>query len=147
MSGESPRPLVLIVDDDEDHVMMLEVGLEAQGFAVITAYSCAEARHLLDTRGVDALVADLTLGDGTSLDLLTSLARRPRVAVILSGYDSPEDVARTKAAGYDAHLVKPASFELLARVLREGLEHATSGVRLAKASSDVAVRSSKRSIG
>jgi len=135
MTEAAPRPLVLVVDDDEDHVMMLEVGLDGHGFSVLTAYSCADAKRLLEERAPDALVADLTLGDGTSLDLLGGVVRRPRVAVILSGYDAPEDVARTKAAGYDAHLVKPASFEKLARVLHEGLERTSSGIRLAKTSS------------
>lgn len=113
--------------------MMLELGLESAGFSVITAYSCAEAKHLLASRAVDALIADLTLGDGTSLALLEGLARRPRVAVVLSGFDAPDDVARTKAAGYDAHLVKPASFVAITGILRDGLERASSGVRLAKA--------------
>jgi two-component system response regulator RegA len=146
--GEGPRPLVLVVDDDEDHVTMLELGLAGAGFSVITACSCAEARHLLGAHAVDALIADLTLGDGTSLSLLDGLARRPRVAVVLSGFDAPEDIARTKAAGYDAHIVKPASFSDLARVIRDGLERTSSGVRLAKASprpSDAA--DTKRSTG
>jgi DNA-binding response OmpR family regulator len=148
MEVEAPRPLVLVVDDDEDHVMMLEVGLEAHGFAVITAGSCAEAKRMLDSRGADALVADLTLGDGTSLDLLTTVGQRPRVAVVLSGYDAPEDVARTLAAGYDAHLVKPASFDVLTGILRDGLERASSGVRLAKTSPPASLaHGAKRSAG
>jgi DNA-binding response OmpR family regulator len=147
MSEGERRPLVLVVDDDEDHVTMLEVGLEASGFEVLKAYSCAEARQLLATFGPDAIVADLTLGDGTSLDLLGSVARRPLVSVILSGYDGPDDVARTRAAGYDVHLAKPASFEVLARALREGLERATSGVRLAKTSAPPPDAQAKRTAG
>jgi DNA-binding response OmpR family regulator len=145
--GEAHSPVVLVVDDDEDHVMMLEVGLESAGFSVLTAYSLAEASKLLASRHVDALVADLTLADGTSLDLLAKAPRRPRVAIVLSGFDAPEDVAKTRAAGYDAHLVKPASFGDLTRVLRDGLERSLSGVRLAKAKAPLVNGLVKRSTG
>jgi DNA-binding response OmpR family regulator len=134
--GEAARPLVLVVDDDEDHVTMLEVALESSGYAVVTAFSFAEARSVLASRDVDALVADLTLGDGSSLDLIAeSGARRPRVAVILSGLDAPDDLDQTRRAGYDAHLVKPTSIEQLDAVLTEGLQRRRSGVRLAHAAS------------
>jgi DNA-binding response OmpR family regulator len=145
--GEAYSPVVLVVDDDEDHVMMLELGLESAGFSVLTAYSLAEASKLLASRHVDALVADLTLADGTSLELLKKAPTRPRVAIVLSGFDAPEDVAKTRAAGYDAHLVKPASFADLTRTIRDGLERTMSGVRLAKSRAPLVRGPGKRSTG
>jgi len=127
--GDERRPIVLVVDDDEDHVTMLELALDAAGYAPITASSCASARDVLMTRDVDALVCDLTLGDGTAIDLVESVGGRvPRVAVVLSGFDSPSDIERTRAAGFHAHLVKPASFSDLTDVLEAHLTRGTSGL-------------------
>lgn len=130
-----PRPIVLVVDDDEDHVMMLEVALQAEGYDVLTATSCERAREVLTTQHVDALVADLTLGDGTSVDLLQALDQRPRVSVVLSGFDAAEDQERTRAAGFDEHLVKPTPLDRLLGVLSEGLRRRQSVMRLAKSPS------------
>ena len=140
-----PRPIVLVVDDDEDHVMMLEVALQAEGYDVLTATSCESAREVLTTKHVDALVADLTLGDGTSVDLLQALEHRPRVSVVLSGFDAAEDQERTRAAGFDEHLVKPTPLDRLLSVLSEGLRRRESVMRLAKSLSPEAT--GKRSAG
>jgi CheY-like chemotaxis protein len=49
---------------------------------------------------------------------LHSLPGRERVILVaLSGWGAPEDQARTKAAGFDYHLLKPASMEKLNAVL------------------------------
>jgi len=50
--------LVLVVDDDADHLLMLEALLEAAGYGVVTAASCAEGRAVLMSRRIDALVAN-----------------------------------------------------------------------------------------
>jgi DNA-binding response OmpR family regulator len=123
--------LVLVVDDDCDHLLMLEALLDSAGYTVITATSCAEGRAILKDHEIDALVADFSLGDGTASELLRDLGdRRPRVALVLSGFDASEDVARTLEAGFDAHLVKPTSIDVLRDALAEGLRKSPSGVRL-----------------
>ena len=129
------RPRALVVDDDVDHGFMLEALLESDGFDVLTATSCEQARTLLEGgRVVDVLIADLALGDGTALDLLNGLAtdRRPRVAIVLSGFDSVDDIERTLQAGFDAHLAKPTPLEVLRAAIAEGLRRWPSGIRLAR---------------
>jgi len=134
--------VILVVDDDSDHLLMLEALLESDGYTVITATSCAEGRALLMDRDVDALVADYSLGDGTASELLRGVGdRRPRVALVLSGFDASEDIARTLEAGFDAHLVKPTSIDLLRELLAEGLRKSRSGVRLSAAAVAEAARS------
>ena len=116
------RPTVLVLDDDEDNVAVLEAALVARGFDVRTAASSAEARALLSELTVDALVTDLSLGDGNALDLVLELgARRPKISILVTGYGSPADHARSRAAGFDAHLVKPIAMEQLEAALRRGL--------------------------
>lgn len=136
---------VLVVDDDVDHCLMLEVALESLGYEVTVAHSCRNAVALLRDADLDALVCDLTLGDGTALDILRAAGpRRPRVSVVLSGFDSEEDRERSIAAGFDAHLVKPSSIDDIARILSDGLRRPRSGVRLAKTTLDALAQAEKK---
>jgi DNA-binding response OmpR family regulator len=135
------RSVVLVVDDDRDHLLMLEAVLDAAGYDVTTASSCAEGRAILESRAIDALVSDLSLGDGDALDLIKGLsaAQRPRVALVLSGFDATEDVDRTLQAGFDAHLVKPTAIDQLRDLLAEGLRRQhPSGIRLSASASAAA---------
>jgi CheY-like chemotaxis protein len=115
------NPLVLVVDDDEDHATMLEVALESVGFVVVAAHSVAEARDVLASHPVDALVSDLTLGDGTCYDILKGTKHRPRVAIVLSGSEPPDDLEKMRAKGFARHLVKPTGVGDLSRAIHEGL--------------------------
>ena len=113
---------VLVVDDDEDNALVLQVALERAGFEVTVARSMLDACAALATTAVDVLVTDYSLGDGDAVELITTLgARRPRVAVLVTGYGSPEDRARSRAAGFDTHLLKPVSLDELVRAIRDKL--------------------------
>jgi two-component system CheB/CheR fusion protein len=39
--------------------------------------------------------------------------------IALTGYGQAEDIQRTRAAGFDAHLVKPVDFAVLERLVAE----------------------------
>ena len=67
------------------------------------------ARHVLE-RPTELLVYQS--------DALPGYHKRPRLAVLVTGHGSPEDVALSRAAGFDAHLVKPIDFRQLERTLR-----------------------------
>ena len=113
------RTNVVVVDDDEDNVVVLEMGLQSAGFEVKTARSLQEARAILEAGDADALVTDYSLGDGTAVELLAALgAKRPRLAILVTGHSDPEHLAESRAAGFDAHLVKPIDLRQLERTLR-----------------------------
>jgi CheY-like chemotaxis protein len=122
-TGErTARPTVLVVDDDDANLRVMEMVLCSFGFDVRLASSCAEARRFLDAVRIDVLVSDLSLGDGDALSLLAALgARRPRVAVVVTGHTGAEHRARSYAAGFDAHLTKPLVIDELERVVLRGL--------------------------
>ena len=116
---------VLVLEDDEDNLLVLEAALEMSGFAVKTARSCAEAEERLAEGGVDALVSDYSLTDGNAVDWLGHIGdRRPRVALLLTGYGDAEARAASKKAGFAAHLVKPIAPSDLERQLKNALEAA-----------------------
>lgn len=138
MTEREQRPLVLVVDDNEDQLVMLEALLDLEGYEVITANSVAAVASVVAaSRGLDVLVADMGLGDGTAHDVMTELRamdRRPRVAVVVSGFDANEDIEATLAAGFDAHLCKPTSGDDLLAIMAEGLRKRPSGIRATQAS-------------
>ena len=60
----------------------------------------------------DLLLCDIGLPDGDGWSLLQTLSKnRAITAIAVSGYCSPADVERSKAAGFVAHLAKPFNLE------------------------------------
>jgi CheY-like chemotaxis protein len=73
MSNENKQaPMVLIVDDDAESLLLVSTMVEYVGYRPVTANSYAEARALLDQKPA-ALVLDLVMPEQTSERLLTLL--------------------------------------------------------------------------
>jgi PAS domain S-box-containing protein len=101
------RPVrMLLVEDNEDAACAMTMSLEFMGYQVTHAPNLRAAMAAGERDAFDVIVTDLGLPDGSGLDLGPALsARAPLIA--LSGFGSAEDVARSMAAGFAAHLVKP----------------------------------------
>ncbi len=56
-------------------------------------------------------------GYAVARSLRADAALRDAKLVALTGYAAPEDVARSKEAGFDTHLAKPPSLEKIEEVL------------------------------
>lgn len=112
---------VLLVDDNVDAVESMEILLQAFGFEVATAVHPDLALGQLEAFAPAAAVIDIGLPgmDGYQLaaEIRRRLAGRPMRLVAFTGYGSPEDVERARAAGFDAHLVKPVDIESLLAAL------------------------------
>src|SRR6185295_1066266 len=67
-SAESPDMRVLVTEDEADVQGVIARALERDGHAVSTASSLDESRRALSS-GVDLLVLDLSLPDGSGLTL------------------------------------------------------------------------------
>lgn len=66
------------------------------------------------------MISDIGLPDGSGVDLMMELTRDYNLrGIALSGYGMDEDLARTREAGFIAHLVKPIDFDRLNRVLEK----------------------------
>jgi DNA-binding response OmpR family regulator len=71
-------------------------------------------------RRFDLLLSDLRLPDGNGWDLLRRLKEagwRPKHAIAISGWGSETDLAESKSAGFQAHLIKPLAPEVLKTAL------------------------------
>jgi len=123
MTATSPKPQVLLVDDDSDFLWQQKVQLEAAGFDVVTAVGESEAKQKLAERHPDLAVIDVMMDNPDTGFTLCYYIRKiaPDVPLILvtsivseTGLDfalaSDNDRAWIRA---DALLAKPIRFEQL----------------------------------
>ncbi|MFN2477290.1 MAG: ATP-binding protein [Chthoniobacterales bacterium] len=111
---------LLVVEDHQPTLQVLARLLRKQGHDVQTASTVEAARKLAAQQEFDLVISDIGLPDGNGVDLMKELTRDYGLrGIALSGYGMDEDLARTRNAGFIAHLVKPIDFERLNRVLEE----------------------------
>jgi len=114
---------VLVVDDSEDAALSLAKLLRQSGHEVRVAHDGPSA--LAVARGDPPEVAFLDIGmpgmDGCELArrLRQEAGLRGALLVALTGWGQEEDRKRTREAGFDHHLTKPADPEALHRLLAE----------------------------
>jgi DNA-binding NarL/FixJ family response regulator len=112
---------VLLVDDHPMIIDGLTLALETDDIEVVaTAGTVSEARRLATQTGVDVVVLDLHLPDGSGLSLIPSLAsgdRAPAIVVLTLAEDQ-RLVSRALLAGASGYLVKGASREEIVATIR-----------------------------
>jgi PAS domain S-box-containing protein len=102
---------ILLVDDHKDTLRVLARVLRSLGHEVSPADSVGSALEAARGAEFDLLISDLGLPDGSGLEIMRSLSPIPGIA--LTGYGMEDDVSRTRAAGFAAHLTKPVDAGLL----------------------------------
>ena len=110
---------ILVVEDDPAFRDSLARGLRQAGHAVDAAGTVAESLAKLGLEPYDAVVLDISLPDGSGLDLARTLRRGGSNVLILAATarDAVSDRVAGLDAGADDYLVKPFAFEeLLARL-------------------------------
>ncbi len=114
------RRRVLVVDDNADAALLLAELLSTRGHDVRVAHDGVEALNVISQFTPDVAVLDIGLPimDGHELArrLRELLARRCRL-IALTGYGRAEDRHRSRAAGFDAHLVKPVNPAQIVRLV------------------------------
>jgi DNA-binding NtrC family response regulator len=95
---------ILLVDDDTDFTSAMQSMLKAEGFTVETAASAAEAKSLLARNAYELLFVDLSLPDGSGLELIRE--KGPKT-VIITGHPSIKSAVRAVRGPVVDYLVKP----------------------------------------
>lgn len=134
---------VLVVDDDEIDREGLRRYVEKMElpYALRTAASRAEALDLLrDAASYDVVLLDYELGDGTGLELLSSVGATP--AVIITGNGSEQIAAEAMRRGAYDYLVKDPErnyLELLPLTIENVLKRRRSELELREAHARIKV--------
>jgi PAS domain S-box-containing protein len=120
----APPRRVLIVDDNADAANSLAALLSLQGHETRAVYSGQEALECIGLFRPHVAFIDIGLPKMDGYELAQRLRERsdrvPLRLVALTGYGQQEDRKRSKAAGFDDHLVKPVELPALERALTSG---------------------------
>ena len=109
-------PVVLLVDDDAAIRRSVAVGLELEGFRVVSASGGRAALEAVERMHPAVVLLDLTMPDLDGLEVLRRLRSvGDEVPVcVLSARDEVEDRVRGLEAGADDYVVKPFAVEEVA---------------------------------
>lgn len=129
LSLASPRPAapmvdggsravrrVLVVDDNEDASESLALLLRARGHQVATAHDGPDALAHARAEPPEVVLLDIGLPGEDGYEVATALRDllgQDVCIVAVTGYGTPEARRRVHDAGFDGHLVKPVSVQLL----------------------------------
>jgi DNA-binding response OmpR family regulator len=115
-------PKVLIVEDDDAVLMMLQEGLQRDGFEVVTASNVRDAlRHIANGK-FDVLLSDLHLplaGDGFTLVSAMRHTHPEALTVVLSGYPALEEAMAAILSQADEIFTKPIRIGPLKELIRD----------------------------
>ena len=115
---------ILLVDDETDTLQALKLGLEDEGYDILTSPSRNEALTITKNEELDIVITDLKLKDGSGLDLLGYLQEvHPQVPVIImTAYGSIESTKVALRSGAYDYLAKPFSLADLKRIVAKLVE-------------------------
>ncbi|HTX57214.1 MAG TPA: response regulator transcription factor [Candidatus Acidoferrales bacterium] len=119
---------VLIVEDEPQIGDVLVGYLQADGFSAVVHATYAQAIAALEKSRPDLLLLDVTLPDGSGLDILRQVREREIPAILVTGRADEVDRIVGLEIGADDYITKPFSpREVVARV-RAVLRRTRGGV-------------------
>ncbi|BDG07288.1 PAS domain-containing hybrid sensor histidine kinase/response regulator [Anaeromyxobacter paludicola] len=114
---------IVLIDDNVDAAETLADVLALEGHSVKTARDARSGMALVREERPEFVLCDVGLPDLDGYDVARALRRDPALQdvrlVALSGYAQPDDRERARAAGFVAHIAKPADLDELRRLLTE----------------------------
>jgi CheY-like chemotaxis protein len=114
---------ILVVDDNPDAAEGLALGLKLRGYVVRVAYDGPSALDAVQDFQPAVALLDIGLPEMDGYELAEKLRALPGLealrCVAVTGFGQESDRARSRAAGFHAHLVKPADFDSIIRAIED----------------------------
>jgi CheY-like chemotaxis protein len=122
-TAASQRRRILVADDFPQSAAILARLLRQDGHEVQIAHDGIEAVETAAWFRPDVAVLDIAMPKLDGYDAARMIREqawgKPMILIALSGWGQQLDRERTKAAGFDAHLTKPAKYETLMTLLNQ----------------------------
>lgn len=115
---------LLIVDDNEDALLALAEYLGLIGYHILTATTPEAALQHVAQSQPEVVILDIGLPGMSGYELAQEIQLRTRVKpylIALTGYGQESDKLKSRQYGFDAHLTKPISFDLLNTALAQAV--------------------------
>ena len=103
---------ILIVENDKDCARLMEFVLNLQGYQVTAAQDVASATSLIRSESFGQIVMDLTLPDGSGLELLELVRQKMGLTTpvtVVSGHRQQKVLEDCMSAGANEFVSKPFS--------------------------------------
>ncbi|ABB74134.1 response regulator receiver protein [Nitrosospira multiformis ATCC 25196] len=110
---------VLVVDDEEDILVITRLMLELHGAEVITSLTAVEALEQVRMRRPDIVISDISMPHMDGYQFIQAVRNLPvhkgkdTPALALTAFSRSQDRERALNAGFQAHLSKPVSLQVL----------------------------------
>ena len=100
---------ILVVENDDECRIGVSKILMDRGHRVISGRNLEEARGVLGCLRFDVLVSDISLPDGSGLELMAEGGKRQgwKRAVALTAFMNPDEREQSLRAGFHEYLTKP----------------------------------------
>jgi two-component system, NtrC family, response regulator AtoC len=110
-------PHALVVEDDRAALDALLELIEREGFSVGGETTLADARRAIQERAPDLLLVDLTLPDGSGLELIDDAAAIGAQVVLITGNATVDTAVEALRRGAADYLTKPLDLARLRTIL------------------------------
>jgi CheY-like chemotaxis protein len=122
VAGRGPRR-ILVVEDNVDAADAMQMLLRQMGHEVQVVNDGAEAVGVARSFRPDIVLLDIGLPGMDGYEIAGRLRALPETSsarmIAVSGYGQQKDRARSQAAGFDRHMVKPVDPAQLTEVIDE----------------------------
>ena len=114
---------ILLIDDDPGVAEVLGMLLEREGYGVRAAATVKAALEQVAVPGIDLVVTDLKLPDGTGLDVIAAArTRHPGLPIVMiTSYSSIESAIAALRGGAVDYVIKPFDNDDFLRVVARAL--------------------------
>ncbi len=118
-----PKPLLLIIDDDETICLSLKIFFEGRGYGVATSPAGQEGLALALKEIPDIVLLDLRLPDIYGIEVLKAIKKDyPEISVIvMTGYGEIEEAVRAMKLGAEYYFQKPIDLEEMSVIVEKSL--------------------------
>jgi CheY-like chemotaxis protein len=124
-----PSLRVMVVDDSQDTAETLEMLLHSAGHDVRVVHDGPSALETAVDYCPEVVLLDIGLPGMDGFEVAQRLRHKPTlsgvVLVALTGYGQESDRQRSRDAGFNFHLVKPANYSNLKKILANVAKQAT----------------------